>query len=376
MAGLDMVVAGHLCLDVIPAIPPAAGGLAALLAPGNLVHTGPAVVSTGGAVANTGLALHRLGAPVRLAALTGRDVFGGAVRDIVERFGSGLSRSLMVRDDVSTSYSVVVNVPGVDRIFLHCPGANDAFDADSLRPELFARAGWFHFGYPPLMRKLFADGGSELEKVFAKARAAGLPTSLDMARPDPASPAGKADWPAILRRALPRVDVFLPSFDEITYMLDGAVETVPTLERLRDISSRLLAMGTGAVLLKLGDQGAYLRTASGGPGPGAAGDAAAWQDRELYRPCFQVKAAGATGAGDCTIAGFLYGIRRELTPEQCLRAATAVGACNVEHPDATTGIVPWPEVESRLSAGWPSRPPADWALAAGWRETAEGAWQP
>ena len=58
----EAVVAGHICLDIIPAL---AGE--AIPAPGRLVAAGPAVTATGGAVSNTGLALHRLGVPTRLA---------------------------------------------------------------------------------------------------------------------------------------------------------------------------------------------------------------------------------------------------------------------------------------------------------------------
>ena len=51
----DVVVAGHICLDIIPTIPHER----IEFEPGRLLQVGPAVLSTGGAVSNTGLALHR-----------------------------------------------------------------------------------------------------------------------------------------------------------------------------------------------------------------------------------------------------------------------------------------------------------------------------
>ena len=57
----EVVVAGHICLDVIPGLTQAPD-----LTPGRLVVVGPSAVSTGGPVGNVGLALHRLGVPVRL----------------------------------------------------------------------------------------------------------------------------------------------------------------------------------------------------------------------------------------------------------------------------------------------------------------------
>ena len=55
---LGAVVAGHICLDIIPeiqALP--AGGFNETFLPGHLLEVGPATLSTGGVVFNTGLAL-------------------------------------------------------------------------------------------------------------------------------------------------------------------------------------------------------------------------------------------------------------------------------------------------------------------------------
>ncbi|MGD0173517.1 MAG: hypothetical protein ABSC61_03645 [Anaerolineales bacterium] len=64
---LSAVVAGHICLDIIPAmpaIPP--GGFKEPFLPGYLLEVGAAALSPGGAVSNTGLALRRLGIPAQL----------------------------------------------------------------------------------------------------------------------------------------------------------------------------------------------------------------------------------------------------------------------------------------------------------------------
>ena len=59
------IVAGHICLDVIPELL-SQGDFAASFLPGRLLETGPVVMATGGAVSNTGQALHKLGIPTRL----------------------------------------------------------------------------------------------------------------------------------------------------------------------------------------------------------------------------------------------------------------------------------------------------------------------
>jgi hypothetical protein len=59
---IDAVVAGHICLDVIPDLATSQDGFEQRFRPGHLVEVGPAAIATGGAVSNTGLALHKLGA--------------------------------------------------------------------------------------------------------------------------------------------------------------------------------------------------------------------------------------------------------------------------------------------------------------------------
>ena len=131
---LSAIVAGHLCLDIIPqitGITPEA--FRAAFMPGHLIDVGPVALSTGGPVSNTGLALHKLGIPTQLMGKIGDDLFGQAVTQLVSAYDPRLVGGMVVDPQASTSYTVVFNPPGVDRIFLHCHGANDTFSADDVR---------------------------------------------------------------------------------------------------------------------------------------------------------------------------------------------------------------------------------------------------
>ncbi|MBN1812310.1 MAG: carbohydrate kinase family protein, partial [Anaerolineae bacterium] len=97
--------------------------------PGHLVEVGPAAIATGGAVSNTGLALHKLGIPTRLMGKVGDDLLGQAVRQVVATHGGDLVDGMVIDRTASTSYTIIINPPGVDRAFLHFPGANDTFGA-------------------------------------------------------------------------------------------------------------------------------------------------------------------------------------------------------------------------------------------------------
>jgi sugar/nucleoside kinase (ribokinase family) len=364
----EIVVAGHICLDMIPQFGQGSASIRDMLAPGKLTDVGPLTTSTGGPVSNTGLALHRLGFPVQLMGKVGDDVVGRAIIEFMREQAPGLEDGMIVTDESPSSYTVVISPPGVDRIFLHCPGANDTFNADDVDYDKLAGARLFHFGYPPLMRRMYTGEGRELEKLLARVKERSLVTSLDMARPDPASEAGRVDWRAILGRALPYVDIFLPSFDETLFMLDrarfdtlqarssdGDLNAQADGSLLRALSDELIEMGAAVVALKLGAHGLYLCTtpdATRLARMDAIIDSATWAGRELLAPCFVVDVAGTTGSGDCTIAGFLGGVVRGLPSETVLTFAVAVGACNVEQADATSGIPLWSTVVERIRRGW------------------------
>ncbi len=384
------VAAGHICLDIIPQMNAIhARDFSAAFQPGRVIEIGRATLSTGGAVSNTGLALHRLGIPTRLMGKVGQDLFGQAILDIIRTFGEGLVEGMKVDAQSNTSYTLVISPPGVDRMFFHDAGANSTFSAEDIDYACLHQADLFHFGYPPIMKRMMADGGNELQQVFERARSTGITTSLDMCFPDPNSPSSTVDWREILSKTLPFVDIFLPSFDEMMFMLhrelyeqllaqspNGSVLDGIAPDLLSGLGAELLEMGTRIVLLKLGDRGAYLRTASYSRlaqlGRAVPPNIEEWADKELWAPCFQVEVVGTTGSGDATIAGFLAGLLRGLSPYEALTAAEAVGACNVEAADALSGLRSWEATMSRVAQGWERHTLQ--LDAAGWREKM-GLWE-
>lgn len=368
-AKVEVIVAGHICLDVIPTL---ADGMTMFL-PGQTVEAGRAIFSTGGNVSNTGLALHELGVPTRLMGKIGDDLFGQAIMESIESHEATLSEGMIVVPGEFSSYSIILSTPNADRMFIHAPGCNATFCADDVDYDAIATARLFHFGYPPLMESMYAHNGEELVNLFRRVKATGITTSLDLAMPDPQSAAGRADWHSILSETLPYVDIFLPSAEEILFMLrrplfehlSANANTARPLDllaptMLTELGQELLEMGTKIVGLKVGERGLYLRTANAAVlaqmGRCAVGDGEAWSERELWMPCFATEVAGTTGSGDATIAGFLAALLRGMSPEETLHMACAVGACSVEAVDAVSGIRSWSETTERIHAGWERLP--------------------
>lgn len=363
----DIIISGHICLDIIPKILVEKDSLSDYFQPGKLLHVGPVMTSTGGVVANTGIALKKMGYDVRLMGKIGADDFGKVLLSSLEAIDPSLTQSMIIDESSNTSYTVVISPPGIDRVFLHCPGANDTFGPENLTDVDFSGASIFHFGYPPLMKRMFADGGVELEAVLKTASS--LVTSMDMAAVDPDSESGQVDWQFLLKRVMPCTDIFLPSYDEICCMLDKEVSSSP-LEKAPEIAQWLLDAGVGVVVMKLGADGLYLKTSDdvrrlAKLSERCGCDLEEWVGRELWVPCFQVEVVGTTGTGDTTIAGFLAALVEGSSPGKAIEFATAVGACACESANATSGIRTREGTSNRIKTGWDKL--ANSAIVPGWK---------
>jgi len=361
---IDLISAGHICLDVTPQFAASAAKrpLGELFRPGSLVVVDRAAVSTGGGAANVGLSARRLGLSVALMGKCGDDVLGGTLLEVLRGFCEDCAAGMRIAAGENTSYTVVLAPPGTDRIFLHCPGANDTFGADDVDLELVSTGRLFYFGYPPLMARMYAGKGEELAELLARVKARGVTTALDMALPDPSGPTGQAPWPEILAKALPHVDLFVPSVEELALMLRraeydrlvGAGDVLDQLtpELLRDLSGACLEMGAAVVMIKCGRHGLYVRGAGAervGRMGSAAPDAHAWADGEFFRPSYRVaEVVSATGAGDSAVAGFLAGLLRGADLPTAADYACAAGAHNVTALDTTSGLRSWEQTTASL----------------------------
>ncbi len=351
------MVAGHICLDIAPGFPAETqGDISHILTPGKLIDVQQAVIGTGGTVSNTGLAMAKLGMDVKLNGKVGDDAFGDIIK---QRVGPHRASSFKTVSDQGTSYSIVLALPGIDRMFLHHAGTNDTFSMDDIDYDTLSQCDLLHFGYPPLMRRMYQNDGRELYEIVKRAREMGVIVSLDMSLPDPNSASGRANWPVILKKVLPYVDIFLPSIEEIAFMLDRNLfdrrkaqtghndpVTAYTTEDFSRLSSSMLNLGVKLAAIKAGINGFYLRTAKRqviDSLPPVVHNTNHWSDRELWAPSYQADRFGsAVGAGDATIAGFLTAFLKGMDPISAIKAANILGAQSVREVDSIAGIENWP----------------------------------
>lgn len=361
---VDVVVAGHIALDILPDMSMLQPQQ--VIDPGKVYEIGAITYSTGGAVSNTGLALHRLGVNVDLLAAVGDDWVGRAIIDYVQGFGPGLSERIQIVPGAASPYTVVIEPRNHDRTLLTNTGVYKDYDLRNIDLDCVAAARLFHLGYPTLLPRLYENDGAGFLTLLRAIQETGVAISIDMSLPPPDSPSGRADWRAILHRCLAQVDIFVPSIEEIMFMLrrrdlerwGSALFERLDADYLSGLARELISMGVGLAGFKLGERGLYLQAAAKADRlaflSDLGGSPADWAGAALWQPAFQVDVAGTTGAGDAAYAGLLAAMIRGYGPRECARLACAVAGCNIEAADATSGVRAWQETEARLAAGWPT----------------------
>ncbi len=366
-----ILVAGHLALDYTPEL----SGFARLLggpefagrqlnsgAPrpqdyfgqmeaGKLYSTGGLAVTVGGCVSNVGRALAHFGAPSRLVARVGDDCHADLVQ--TQLSAAGLELRLRRGAQLRTSTSLVLNLPGCDRIFWHDAGANVHFTGADLEGEDFAWAQLFHFGYPPLL-PYFYRNPEALAELFARAQAAGCRCSLDLVAMDEGQEAARADWPRILAKALPYVDYFVPSFEELAALLlperyrelrhkargGDVCALLDWEEDVYPLAHKALDLGCKELLLKCGLKGLCLcrREADG----------------SIFCQCQEAiparRLVSASGAGDTAIAAFLLATVQGLSTEFRLGLAALAGSHAVESADSLAEMPSWEGLQAEWTA--------------------------
>ena len=289
-----------------------------LPAAGELVLADKLLLTIGGCAANVAVNLVRLGVPAIVVGCVGDDVFGRIVADMLRENQVNVS-GLRVKAGLDTSQTLIVNVAGQDRRFVHTFGANAAFEPGDIPLDTPGCAVLYLGGYFILDRV----EGHRLAAVFRAARARGLRTVLDVVIPGP------AEYLSRLAPVLPEVDVFLPN-DHEAQLITGLDDPLAQAERFH-------AMGARTAIVTMGDRGTVL------VGDGLRLRADTYRDMPFV---------DGTGGGDAFTAGYIAGLLRGWSPDECLRIGSAVGASCVRAIGTTTGVFTRQECDDFL-AGHP-----------------------
>jgi sugar/nucleoside kinase (ribokinase family) len=273
---------------------------------GELVLTDQLLLTIGGCAANVAVDLVQLGVPAAVVGRVGEDVFGRIVADMLRERQVDVS-SMIATPGQDTSQTMIVNVVGQDRRFIHTFGANAGFRAADIPADRVVCCRVLYLGGYLLMEGMKQE---ELASVFAAARKAGARTVLDVVTPGP----GAEGYLARLEKLLPYVDVFLPN-DYEGQCMTGEKDPLRQAERFH-------ALGVGTAIITMGDRGAVV-VGKGG---------------RLRAEAFKVPFVDGSGGGDAFAAGYILGLLQGEDLAGCVRLASAVGASCVRAIGTTTGV--------------------------------------
>lgn len=290
---VGVLVADHLCAPI-----------ARMPNAGELVLTDHLLLNIGGCASNAAMDLARLGVKVGVVGLVGQDAFGRFVIDTLDAAGVDTT-DIRCLPDVGTSGTLIVNVEGQDRRFIHSPGANARLSAADIPRDRARGAKTLYVGGYLLMPALESTALAEL---FRDAKAAGVVTVLDVVLPGP------GDHAKALEKLLPETDVFLPNFDE--------AKAITGLDQPRKQALHFRDSGAKTVVITCGGEGTVLVSDS----------------LRLHAGVYRVPFVGGTGAGDAFDAGYIAGLLQGLGPRECLQWGSALGASCVRSIGATESV--------------------------------------
>jgi sugar/nucleoside kinase (ribokinase family) len=281
---------------------------------GELVMADRLLLTIGGCAANAAVDLVKMGVRTAIIGRVGGDMFGRIVADMLKEHGVDVS-AVTVSPTADTSQTLIVNVVGQDRRFIHTFGANGEFSAADIPLRLVERCRVLYLGGYLVMPRIRPE---ELALTFAAAQKAGAQTVLDVVTPGP------GDYLPQLEKLLPYVDVFLPN-DHEGQLITGEADPLRQAEVFRQLGARTVVITRGA-------EGAVLVN----------------ERQRLRAGAFSVPFVDGSGGGDAFDAGYIYGLLHDLGPEECLRIASALGASCVRAIGTTPGVFTKAECEEFL----------------------------
>lgn len=299
-----IIVADHVCAPIERI--PAAGGLE---------MTARIDLTIGGCASNVAVDLSRLGLRAGVAGRVGDDVLGRHVCAALSAEGVACDQ-VAFSPTAQTSTTMVINVRGEDRRFIHAAGANTEFTGQEVSPEAIRACRALYVGGFGLNAAL---SGENVAALFRVAREAGVVTVLDVV-------CARSDVAQMLEPVLPLTDLFLPNQDE-SRMITGLSTPVQQARRFQQ-------QGAGCAVVTCGAGGAVLADAT----------------RTLCIGAYPVEQVDPTGGGDAFVAGFLYGRLGGRSIEDCLRLGSGMGASCVQSRGATTGVFRAAELEAFVLA--------------------------
>ncbi|WP_242985339.1 carbohydrate kinase family protein [Vallitalea okinawensis] len=272
--------------------------------PGKLELIDSVTMHTGGCAVNVAIDLAQLGVNATICSLVGEDAFGDFLVSKLKEVGVRVE-GIKTQSKVATSSSIVLSQENGERSFLHNIGANGIFGKSDIDWDTIKESDIIFVAGSLLMTKF---DGQETVEFLKKVKSMNKTTLLDTAWDSTGA------WFEKIEGCLQYVDYFMPSYEEAV-MLSG-------FKKLEDIVDLFKSKGSKNVIIKCGSDGCYANC----------------NNKVFEYPIFKVDVVDTNGAGDSFVAGFITGLCEDMSIEESLEFALAVGSFCVRSVGASTGI--------------------------------------
>lgn len=254
----------------------------------------------GGCAMNVGVTLSNLGLRPHIVSNVGDDVWGGHIRDELERRRFS-TRAIRYAKQQNSGYCLTVVEKGGERTFLTRKGCEAYFAPDFIDEELIARTSHVYVTGYYLLEPTVADAiCARLEDL----KKAGAVIVFD---PGPLVSSMEEET---LRRLLRLSDLILPNEREWSALAEKLGWPVGDESRL------FHETGVQTLILKQGDRGVAIKV------DGAF----------MHVPPYRVDVVDTTGAGDSFAGGLIFGLSQGYGLTDSVRIASACGALTSTFP--------------------------------------------
>jgi len=273
--------------------------------PGETLVSNDFGIFQGGKGANQAIALAKLVVPTMMLGKVGKDVLSDFALSSLQESGVDITGISTSQKSSTGSASIWVNAQGQNSIVIY-PGANGEVDEDFIiqHEKFFDDASWLLTQFEIPLESIL------LALKFAKKH--GLKTIMD---PAPVRKISNNDVWGL-------VDYLLPNEIELREL----THTENILKAIRILKSR----GVKEVIVKLGKQGA------------------GYEEKGTFNlfPAVPVEqVVDTTGAGDCFIAGFLYGMLQQEDIAQAIQVANLTASYSIQKKGAAISFPKKSEID-------------------------------
>jgi ribokinase len=261
----------------------------------------------GGAPANTAVGLARLGLKVGFVGAVGNDESGRFLLEAFDKDRVDRSTVKVVNDRSGLVYAFVVRSTG-QRILFCYRGANMGFSRSEID--------WAYIGKAETVEM----SGTKLD--IAEAIAEYAQQHSQLVYYDPGSITA-SEGMGFVRKLISHVNILSVNTVEANMLMPGV--------SFEEAAKSLLDCGPRLVIVKLGEEGCYVRS----------------RNEVVRTPAFKVKAVDATGVGDAFNAAFVYSLLKKLSFKDATVFSSAAAALKAVRKGAR-GMASLPEVTNFL----------------------------